>query len=153
MIVFVIASPRPLSTLSFRARPPCPNLVQPSPLLPPPTPSTTPPLSQDWRRNAAFASFDCFYLGGVQYGIYVKAFGRLFPTSRTFTSKSVAEKLKDKVGMKETGYQVFLDQFVHHPLLYFPVFYATKEIVVNKDEPDLYRAIGERERERERERD
>mmetsp|Transcript_11449 Transcript_11449/g.22809 ORF Transcript_11449/g.22809 Transcript_11449/m.22809 type:complete len:422 (+) Transcript_11449:40-1305(+) len=95
----------------------------------------------DWRRNAAFATFGCFYLGGVQYGIYVKAFGRLFPTSRTFTSKSVAEKLKDKVGMKETGYQVFLDQFVHHPLLYFPVFYATKEIVVNKDKPDLYRAI------------
>jgi hypothetical protein len=25
----------------------------------------------DWKRNAAFATFGCFYLGGVQYAIYV----------------------------------------------------------------------------------
>ena len=71
----------------------------------------------------------------------MKLFGRLFPTSTTFTGKSIAEKLKDKVGMKETGMQVFIDQFLHHPLMYFPVFYATKEIVMHPDKPDLKRAI------------
>jgi hypothetical protein len=25
----------------------------------------------DWKRNAAFATFGCFYLGGVQYALYV----------------------------------------------------------------------------------
>ena len=25
----------------------------------------------DWKRNAAFTTFGCFYLGGVQYALYV----------------------------------------------------------------------------------
>jgi len=36
---------------------------------------------------------------------------------------------------------VFLDQFVHHPLLYFPVFYATKEYVMS-DKPTLSNALS-----------
>jgi len=27
------------------------------------------------------------------------------------------------------AYQVFIDQFVHHPLMYFPFFYTLKELV------------------------
>jgi len=95
----------------------------------------------DWRRNAAFATFGCLYLGGVQYILYVPVFKRIFPTAGTFSEKTVMGKLKDKQGMKETGAQVFVDQFVHHPLMYFPVFYATKEIVTNPTSPDLKRAI------------
>jgi len=95
----------------------------------------------DWRRNAAFASFGCFYLGGVQYGLYVKVFRKMFPTSTTFPGKTIAQKMKDKQGMKETGYQVFIDQFVHHPFSYFPVFYATKEIVQNGTNADIKRAV------------
>ena len=34
----------------------------------------------DWKRNAAFAAFGFFYLGGVQYGIYVQLFGRMLPS-------------------------------------------------------------------------
>mmetsp|Transcript_27092 Transcript_27092/g.54161 ORF Transcript_27092/g.54161 Transcript_27092/m.54161 type:complete len:96 (+) Transcript_27092:644-931(+) len=38
--------------------------------------------------------------------------------------------------MRNVGAQVFLDQCVHHPLMYFPAFYLTKEIVM-KDNPDI----------------
>lgn len=95
----------------------------------------------DWRRNAAFASFGCFYLGGVQYLLYVPVFKRFFPTAGEFSGLTIKQKLNNPRGMKETAAQVGLDQFVHHPLLYFPVFYATKEIVTNPTSPDLKRAI------------
>ena len=80
----------------------------------------------DWKRNLAFASFGCFYLGGVQYAIYVPIFGRMFPNAASFAAKSFKEKLKDTKGQFALGAQVFLDQCVHHPLMYFPVFYMTK---------------------------
>ena len=41
----------------------------------------------------------------------------------------VREKLKDPVGWRNMLSQVFLDQCVHHPLMYFPVFYSLKEVV------------------------
>jgi hypothetical protein len=60
----------------------------------------------DWRRNAAFASFGFFYLGGVQYAIYVGGFGRLFPNAATFAAKSLRDKAKDFRGMFNVGAQV-----------------------------------------------
>jgi hypothetical protein len=80
----------------------------------------------DWKRNLAFASFGCFYLGGVQYAIYVPIFGRLFPNAASFAAKSLREKVRDTKGQLALGAQVFIDQCVHHPLMYFPVFYMTK---------------------------
>jgi hypothetical protein len=38
------------------------------------------------------------------------------------------------------GAQVFIDQFLHHPFMYFPAFYTIKELVT-KEKPDVYRAI------------
>jgi predicted amino acid-binding ACT domain protein len=125
----------------------------------------------DWKRNAAFATFGCFYLGGVQYAIYVplvsdlvfhflcaslaahhasylpihlsctKKFGRLFPNAANFAAKPIREKIKDVKGIAALCGQVFLDQFVHHPFLYFPVFYATREIVM-AEKPDLVRCMS-----------
>lgn len=40
-----------------------------------------------------------------------------------------------------TSYKVFLDQCVHHPLLYFPVFYCTKEFVMS-DKPSVSNALS-----------
>jgi len=94
----------------------------------------------DWKRNAAFATFGCFYLGGVQYAIYVPIFGRLFPNAAKFAAKPIREKVKDVKGIAALCGQVFLDQFVHHPLLYFPVFYGTREMVMS-DEPNLKRCL------------
>ena len=89
----------------------------------------------DWKRNLAFASFGCFYLGGVQYALYVPIFGRMFPNAASFAAKSLKEKLKDVKGQFAVGAQVFLDQCVHHPLMYFPVFYMTKEFVTSNGSP------------------
>ena len=83
----------------------------------------------DWNRNLSFALFGFFYLGGVQYALYVPGFGRMFPNAASFAAKSMTEKMKDPVGWRNMFSQVFLDQCVHHPLLYFPVFYSLKEVV------------------------
>lgn len=96
----------------------------------------------DWRRNAAFASFGFFYLGGVQYTLYVTIFSRLFPTAASFAAKPLAQKLRDFKGMAGVCGQVFLDQCVHHPLMYFPAFYCTKEIVM-ADKPDVVKVLTE----------
>mmetsp|Transcript_20464 Transcript_20464/g.68711 ORF Transcript_20464/g.68711 Transcript_20464/m.68711 type:complete len:418 (-) Transcript_20464:351-1604(-) len=94
----------------------------------------------DWKRNAAFATFGFFYLGGVQYALYVPIFGRLFPNAANFAAKPVAEKLRDLPGIRNLFAQVFLDQCVHHPLMYFPVFYMIKDAVTSP-QPDPKKAI------------
>lgn len=99
----------------------------------------------DWKRNAAFATFGFVYLGGIQYFIYVPLFGRLFPNAAKFASKPLREKIKDFSGIRSLGFQLFLDQCVHHPVMYFPAFYATKEIIMstNNDggKPDFKKAF------------
>ena len=67
--------------------------------------------------------------GGVQYFLYVPVFGRLFPNAASFAAKPLAEKLLDRAGQRAVAAQVVLDQCVHHPLLYFPCFYATRELI------------------------
>lgn len=83
----------------------------------------------DWKRNMTFASFGLVYLGGVQYSLYVPVFGRLFPNAASYAGKSLRDKLADAVGSRSMVAQVVIDQFVHHPFLYFPAFYSLKEVV------------------------
>ena len=72
----------------------------------------------DWRRNAMFTTFGFFYLGGFQYYLYNVKFVQWAPMfKRNFGHYGSAM------------IQVFLDQFVHHPLLYFPTFYALKATI------------------------
>eukprot|EP00980_Cylindrotheca_fusiformis_P000417 scaffold101_cov123-Cylindrotheca_fusiformis.AAC.20 len=99
----------------------------------------------DWRRNFAFATFGFVYLGGVQYTLYVPIFGRLFPHTRTFVNLSWREKLKDARGLFGVAAQTFLDQCVHHPLMYFPAFYCTKELVM-AEKPDFGKVIEDYKR-------
>jgi len=94
----------------------------------------------DWRRNAAFAAFGFVYLGGIQYALYVPIFGRLFPNAANFAAKPLRKKIKDGPGLRNLGIQTFLDQCVHHPLMYFPAFYITKELVMNP-KPDIGRVL------------
>jgi hypothetical protein len=96
----------------------------------------------NWKRNAAFATFGFFYLGGVQYMLYVPIFGRLFPGAAAFAAKSIKDKARDVRGMLSCAGQVILDQCVHHPLLYFPVFYCTREFVMH-EKPDFRRCLAE----------
>jgi predicted amino acid-binding ACT domain protein len=101
----------------------------------------------DWRRNAAFAAFGFVYLGGIQYALYVPIFGRLFPDAAKFAAKTFRQKLKDGPGLRNLGLQTILDQCVHHPLMYFPAFYVTKELVMGgKDgggKPDIPRVLSD----------
>ena len=98
----------------------------------------------DWKRNAAFATFGCFYLGGFQYFLYVPVFGRLFPCASKFAAKPLRQKVKDIRGMMSLTGQVFLDQCVHHPLMYFPVFYLVKDFVVNDGKmPDVKKVLAD----------
>jgi predicted amino acid-binding ACT domain protein len=71
----------------------------------------------------------------------VPIFGRLFPNAASFAAKPIRDKLKDVKGMIALCGQVFLDQFVHHPLMYFPVFYGTRELVMS-EKPDLMAAMS-----------
>ena len=96
----------------------------------------------DWRRNAAFGTFGLLYLGGVQYMLYVPVFSRLFPNAAAFAAKSVGEKLRDAKGIRDLFSQVFIDQMVHHPLMYFRVFYMIKDFVTS-DSPNPARAVNE----------
>eukprot|EP00536_Pseudo-nitzschia_multiseries_P005083 jgi/Psemu1/254171/estExt_Genewise1Plus.C_920014 len=101
----------------------------------------------DWRRNAAFAAFGFVYLGGIQYTLYVPIFGRLFPNAAKFAAKPLKQKVKDVRGLCNLGLQTFLDQCVHHPLMYFPAFYVTKELVMggkdNDGKPDIGRVLSD----------
>uniref|UniRef100_A0A7S2IVA5 ACT domain-containing protein n=1 Tax=Haptolina brevifila TaxID=156173 RepID=A0A7S2IVA5_9EUKA len=96
----------------------------------------------DWKRNIAFGTFGLFYLGGVQYILYVPIFSRLFPNAASFAAKTIAEKARDAQGIRTLLAQVFIDQGVHHPLMYFPVFYMIKDFVTS-DKPDPVRAVTE----------
>lgn len=99
----------------------------------------------DWKRNAAFASFGFLYLGGVQYTLYVPIFSRLFPHTKKFVKLGWREKLRDSKGLFAVFAQTFLDQCVHHPLMYFPAFYCTRELVIS-EKPDYAKVIRDYKR-------
>lgn len=69
----------------------------------------------------------------------------MFPGAAAFAAKSIREKFKDTRGMFNVAAQVFLDQCVHHPLMYFPAFYCTRELVM-KEKPDLIGVLKEYQR-------
>ena len=83
----------------------------------------------DRRRLAVFFSFGFLQVGFVQYQLYVNAFSRAFPSASAFAAAPLAAKLRDEVGMRNLVKQVCFDQFIYHPLCYFPVFYTCKEII------------------------
>ncbi|KAL3806540.1 hypothetical protein ACHAXA_006593 [Cyclostephanos tholiformis] len=86
----------------------------------------------DYKRNAIFVVFGFAYLGGFQYWLMVNQFSKWFPTRQRFAKLSLSEKLKDRAGMIDAARMVAFDVFVHLPLLYFPSYYACKEIVTGE---------------------
>jgi len=87
----------------------------------------------DWKRNSIFTIFGFFYLGIAQWFIFVNFFNKLFPNMQKFANSSFNQKLKDKNGIKNVFYQVFFDNFIHNPFIYFPCFYVCKEYILEKD--------------------
>jgi len=72
----------------------------------------------DWKRNAMFTTFGFFYLGGFQYWLYNVQFTKWCSTITKYAGHAGAAPVK-----------TFIDQFLHHPLMYFPVFYSLKATV------------------------
>jgi len=88
----------------------------------------------DWSRNAVFTAFGCFYLGAVQWFIYVTMFAKLCPNAIRFANLPMAEKLKDRAGQIDLVKQTCLDNFIHYTFIYFPTFYVFKEFIQGKKE-------------------
>lgn len=86
----------------------------------------------DWSRNAVFTAFGCFYLGAVQWFVYVTLFSKACPNAIRFANMPWAEKVKFRAGQIDLVKQTFLDNFVHYTFLYFPVFYTFKEFLQGK---------------------
>ncbi len=92
--------------------------------------------SVNWKRVVAFTTFGFFYLGGVQYFVYVPLFTRtLFPNAERFVAKTFRQKLADVEGCKDVVKQVLVDLVIHEPFFYFPCFYVTKEAVMTEMKP------------------
>lgn len=89
--------------------------------------------SLDKKRLAVFLAFGCVQVGAVQYFLFVVAMQRLFPTAAAFSALPFRQKFRDPQGMKNLVKQVAGDQFMYHPLMYFPVFYTCKEILQGDD--------------------
>ncbi|GBG30088.1 Protein SYM1 [Hondaea fermentalgiana] len=94
----------------------------------------------DWRRNIIFVMFGCFYLGGVQWMLYVRLFKRLFPSVETFCNQPLREKIKNKEGMKALFSQIGLDIIVFQPFMYFPVFYNFKTLM--STDPEVHASLS-----------
>lgn len=75
----------------------------------------------DYKRHALFCCFGFGYLGCVQYWLYnIKFVQWCAPITARVGHKGVAPV------------KVFLDQAIHHPFVYFPVFYSMKAGVERK---------------------
>ena len=84
----------------------------------------------DYRRVGVFGAFGFLYLGVVQYGLYVKCMQRVFDkvALQNFCNAPIREKIRDKVGLKILAGTIALDFFLIQPLLYWPTYYAVKEV-------------------------
>jgi len=72
----------------------------------------------DWKRNGLFTFFGFAYLGCFQYWLYNDLFVR------------ICKPITAVVGhLGSAPVKVFIDQCIHHPLFYFPCFYALKGTV------------------------
>lgn len=89
----------------------------------------------DWRRNAAFAAFGFFYVGLVQWVLYVTVMTDLCPNAIAFSNEPLSVKLHNFPGQVDLVKQVVMDNFFFAVMIYFPVFYVVKEIVSGSRSP------------------
>lgn len=89
----------------------------------------------DWRRSAAFAVFGFFYVGLVQWALYVSVMTQLCPNAIAFSNQPLSEKLLNTAGQVDLAKQVVLDNFGFAVFIYFPVFYIVKELLNGSRSP------------------
>lgn len=80
----------------------------------------------DWRRASIFSTFGLLFCGCWQYVLFTKFMPKICPQAASFAAKSFRQKLKDVEGLKQLAVQVFVENGINNPLLFFPVFYSVK---------------------------
>jgi len=96
----------------------------------------------DMKRASVFLVFGCVQVGFVQFMIFSKLFPYMFKGAGTFSQQTFAQMAKDKQGLKNVVKQVCVDQFIYHPVMYFPVFYTLQEIL-NGNVSDPRKTVGD----------
>lgn len=89
----------------------------------------------DWRRSAAFALFGFFYVGLVQWVLYVTVMTDLCPHAIGFANEPIRLKLHNFPGQIDLLKQVCMDNFFFAVMIYFPVFYVVKEVINGNPSP------------------
>lgn len=83
----------------------------------------------DWRRTSVFATFGCVFCGAWQYVLFVKTMPIICPNAIAFAAKPLRAKLSDGAGLRQLGVQVFVENGLNNPLLYWPIFYSLKTFI------------------------
>ena len=83
----------------------------------------------DWRRNGVFTAFGFLYVGAAQHAIFNHLFPRLLP--------GLAKRSLSSVGAAS-----LLDNFVHIPFVYLPVFYCIREVAHSEGTSSLPQAFA-----------
>lgn len=81
----------------------------------------------DWKRHSVFVTFGFFYLGGFQYYLY----NHLFVKWCAGMTAALGHKGSAPI-------KTFIDQAIHHPFFYFPVFYGLKGYVEGRSPTAIY---------------
>ena len=66
----------------------------------------------------------------------------MFPRAGIFAAKTLRNKLNDFRGCKDLVGQVFMDNFIFIPFLFFPTYYFTKEIIMPSSNPPVWETTG-----------
>jgi len=88
----------------------------------------------DWRRTSVFAAFGCVFCGAWQYALFVKLMPWVCPQAVSFAAKPLLAKLKDGAGLRQLCVQVFVENGINNPLIYWPVFYTIKTYIERPNE-------------------
>lgn len=81
----------------------------------------------DWKRHGVFITFGLVYLGGFQYYLYNHLFVRWCAGMTAVLGHKGSAPIK-----------TFIDQAIHHPFCYFPVFYGMKGYVEGRSPSGIY---------------
>jgi len=83
----------------------------------------------DWQRSFTFAIFGFFYIGLMQWCLYVTFLSWLFPDAIIFANAPFSEKLIDSQGQIDMMGQVLVDNLLINVFIYFPLFYTFKQVI------------------------
>ena len=83
----------------------------------------------DTRRTLVFSAFGFVFCGMWQYALFVKLMPRVCPQAISFAQKPLSQKIRDFNGLRQLAIQVFVENGINNPFLYFPTFYTIKSML------------------------